>query len=132
MIAAIQTSLQLFGNTSAHNTKDRRKAMLTQMNPQLKCLMRDNDFKDAPLLLFGDNFGALAKERLEAAAALKKTLGTVKQPKRDFYKGHSQKFRGRGGWFPLQQQPIQTKGMATQQQQICQAKEMTINSQLCA
>ena len=62
--------------------------MLTQMNPQLKGLMRDNDFKDAAPLLFGDNFGALAKERLEAAAALKKTLGTDKQPKRNFYKGH--------------------------------------------
>jgi len=44
--------------------------MLTQMNPKLKGLMRDNDFKDAAPLLFGDNFGALAKERLEAAAAL--------------------------------------------------------------
>jgi len=59
--------------------------------------MRDNDFKDAAPLLFGDNFGALAKERLEAAAALKKTLGSDKKPKRDFYKGHSQKFRGRRG-----------------------------------
>ena len=66
----------------------KKTTMLTQMNPQLKGLMRDNDFKDAVPLLFGDNFGALAKERLEAAAALKKTLGTDKQPKRNFYKGH--------------------------------------------
>jgi len=34
VIAAIQTSLQLLGNASVHNTIDRRKAMLTQMNPQ--------------------------------------------------------------------------------------------------
>lgn len=45
--------------------------------------MRDNDFKDATPLLFGDNFGALAKERIEAAAAPKKTLSIDKQPKRD-------------------------------------------------
>jgi len=31
----------------------------------MKGLMRDNDFKDTAPLLFGDNFGALAKERLE-------------------------------------------------------------------
>ena len=34
------------------------------------------------------NLGALVKERLEAAVALKKTLGTDKQHKWDFYKGH--------------------------------------------
>ena len=59
--------------------------------------MRDNDFKDAAPLLFGDNFGALAKERLKAAAALKKTLGTDKQPKWNFLQGPLPKFWGCGG-----------------------------------
>ena len=35
----------------------------------------DVDFKEAPPSLFGENFATLAKERIEAAAALtKKTL----------------------------------------------------------
>ena len=45
-----------------------------QLNPQLKQLVKDADFKEAPPFLFGENFGTLAKERLEAAAALTKTL----------------------------------------------------------
>ena len=39
---------------------------------------------------------------------------------------------GLRGWLSLQQQPVQTKGMVTQQQQICKVKEMIIYSQLCA
>jgi len=97
VISAVQTSLQLLGNASAQSTIERRKAVLTQMNSQLKTLVRDADFKEAAPLLFGDNFATLAKERLEAAAALKRTLTTEKQPRRDFQKGHSHKFRGRGG-----------------------------------
>ena len=97
VISAIQTSLQLMGNASAQNTIDWRKAVLTQMNTQLKALVRDADFKEAAPLLFGDNFASLAKERLEAAAALKKTLGNEKLPRRDFQRGHSQKYWGRGG-----------------------------------
>jgi len=46
-------------------------------------------------LLFGENFGSLAKERLEAAVALTKTLNMDK-PCLDFYKGHSQKQKGLG------------------------------------
>ena len=97
VIAAVQTSLQLLGNASAQNTIDRRKAILTQMNSRLKSLVRDADFKEAAPLLFGDNFATLAKERLEAAAALTKTLNIDKQSRRDFQKGHPQKFKGRGG-----------------------------------
>ena len=97
VIGAIQTSLQLLGNANAHNTTDRRKAILTQMNSRLKGLVRDSDFKDAAPMLFGEHFGNLAKERLDAAAALTKTLGVEKQTGRDFQKGHPQKFRGHGG-----------------------------------
>ena len=96
VIGAIQTSLQLLGNASAHNTTARRKALLIQMNTRLKDLVRDPDFKDAAPMLFGEGFGTLAKERLEAATALSKTLGMDK-PRQDFYKGHPQRNRGRGG-----------------------------------
>ena len=47
-------------------------------------------------MLFGENFGSLAKERLEAAAALTKTL-VMDKPHSDFHKGHSQKQKGCGG-----------------------------------
>ena len=96
VIGPIQTSLRLLGNANAHNTVARRKALLTQMNPRLKDLVRDGDFKDVAPMLFGENLGTLARERLEAAAALTKTLGTEK-PRSDFHKGHSQRYKGRGG-----------------------------------
>jgi len=100
VIVAIKAYLQLLGNASAQNTIDRRKAMLVQMSSQLKGFMGEADFKEAAPLLFGDNFATLDKETLDAAAALKKTLGNgdhEKQPQRDFYKSHSQKYGGRGG-----------------------------------
>ena len=74
-IAAIQTSLQLMSNANQHNSIACRNALLMQLNPQLKQLVEDVDFKEAPPFLFGENFGTLAKERTEAAAALTKTLG---------------------------------------------------------
>ena len=83
VIGAI-TSLQLLDNASVQNTIDWRKTILTQMNSRLRGLVRDADFKEAAPLLFGDNFARLAKERLEAAAALTKTLNSDKQPCRDF------------------------------------------------
>ena len=96
VISAVQTSLQLLGNANAHNSMARRKELLTHMNPKLKELVDDMDFKEAPPVLFGDNFATLAKERLEAAAALTKTLGSDKG-RQDFSKSHSQRNRGRGG-----------------------------------
>ena len=67
-----------------------------QLNPQLKQLVEDVDFKEAPPFLFGENFGKLAKERLEAAAALTKTLG-VDKSRQGFHRSHPQGNRGRGG-----------------------------------
>ena len=68
VIVAIQISLQLMGNASAQNTIDRRKTILTQMDTQLKALVRDTDFKEAASLLFGENFATLAKTRGETRA----------------------------------------------------------------
>ena len=87
------------------------------MNSQLKSLVRDADFKEAAPMLFGDNFVRLAKKRSEAAAALK--LSTDKQQDRAM------------GVAPTTT-VANTTNKQGQQQQICQVKEMTINSQLCA
>ena len=65
-------ALQLLGNANYHHSTTRRQALLLQLNPKLKQLASDADFKDSALYLFGENFGTLAKERLEAAEALKK------------------------------------------------------------
>ena len=44
-ITAIQTSLQLMGNANQHNSIACRNAFLMQLNPQLKQLVEDVDFK---------------------------------------------------------------------------------------
>jgi len=81
-------------NTNQHNSIACSNAVLTLLNPQLKQLLGDTDCKEVPPMLFGENFGSLAKERLEAAAvALTKTLQTNK----GFHKSHPQKYRSRGG-----------------------------------
>ena len=95
-IGAIQTSLQLMGNANQHNSIARRNALLIQLNPQLKQLVEDVDFKEAPPFLFGENFGTLAKERIEAAAALTKTLG-IDKSRQGFQKSHPQGNQSRGG-----------------------------------
>lgn len=47
-IGAIQTLLQLIGNACQHNSIARRNVLLLHLNPQLKQLVNDTDFKEAP------------------------------------------------------------------------------------
>lgn len=96
-IQMVQTSILLMGNASFHHSMERRRALLQHLNPQLKQLVEESDFKDAASMLFGDNFGAIAKQRLEAAAALKKTLAPGKWKQGS----HPQQNRGCGGGKPL-------------------------------
>ena len=56
-----------------HHSSEHRKPF----NPQLKQMVEESDFKEAPLL-FGEIFGSIAKQRIEAAAALKKNLASDK------------------------------------------------------
>ena len=49
---------------------------MMQLNPKLKQLISHKDFKDAAPFLFGEKFGATAKDRLEAAEYLKKTMSS--------------------------------------------------------
>ena len=68
-----------------------------QLNPRLKQLFSDGDFKEAAPFLFGESFGTVAKGRLDAATAIKKTTYTDRGPSRDFQKGYPQRNQGRGG-----------------------------------
>ena len=52
-IGAIQASLQLMGNANFHNSTARRNAVLTQLNPQLKQILGDHDYKDVPPCCLG-------------------------------------------------------------------------------
>jgi len=62
------------GDASQHQSSLRRKKLMDHLNPQLKGLMKDKDFMTAQPFLFGEDFGLVAKEKLEAAAALKKAV----------------------------------------------------------
>ena len=97
VIGGIQTALQLLGNANFHHSASRRQALMLQLNPKLKQLFSDADFKDAAPYLFEENFGTLAKERLEAAEALKKATFSDKAHHRGFQKSYPQKNFGRGG-----------------------------------
>ena len=97
VISAIQTALQLMGNANYHHSTARRQALMLQLNPKLKQLFPDGDFRDAAPYLFGENFGRIAKERLEAAEALKKAISLDNRGQRGFQRSHPQRNSGRGG-----------------------------------
>lgn len=66
IIQGIRNALQQY-------TLQRQKMIIQHLNPQLKSLVQDAYFTEAPFYLFSANFGVLAKERLEAAALIQKT-----------------------------------------------------------
>ena len=82
IVKALQTVLLFLGNASQHHAVQCHQSVLQQLNLQLKSLIKDEDFADAPPYLFGKCFASLAKERLEASLVLKKfhsTSSTAKQ-----------------------------------------------------
>ena len=98
-IPMLQSSLMLMGDASQHQSVMRRKDILHHLNPQLKKLMNEGDFAGTQPFLFGEDFGVKAKEKLDAAAALRKVV--YQQPARGksgFQAGYPRKFnRGQGG-----------------------------------
>ena len=62
------------GDASQHQSAMRRKDILHHLNPQLKKLMNEGDFAGTQPFLFGEDFGVKAKEKLDAAAALRKVV----------------------------------------------------------
>ena len=51
-ITMIQTSLQLMGNVNYHHSSEYRKVLLQHLNPLLKQLVEESDFRDAPPMHF--------------------------------------------------------------------------------
>ena len=98
-IPMLQSSLMLMGDASQHHSSMRRKDILHHLNPQLKKLMSESDFSGVQPYLFGEDFGLKAKEKLDAAAALRKVV--YQQPskgKSGFQGGYPRKYnRSRGG-----------------------------------
>ena len=86
-IQGIRAALVLMGNASQHHAIQRRKAILQHLNPQLKGLVKDEDFATSAPFLFGPDFGEIAKRRLEAAALIQKTQAKPQ----NFQKRHPQK-----------------------------------------
>ena len=93
IIQGIRNTILLLGNASQQHSLQRRKTILQHLNPQLKSLVQDADFTEAPPYLFGSNFGELAKERLEAAALIQKAAQKAPQ---NFQRRHPQKFTSWG------------------------------------
>ena len=72
-IQGIRAALVLLRNAFQHHAIQWRKAVIQHLNPQLKLLVKDEDFAIAAPFLFGPKFGEIAKEQLEAAALIQKT-----------------------------------------------------------
>ena len=72
-VMMVQSGLLLMGDASQHQSTGRRDTIVKRLNPQIVELMKEN-YAKALLFLFGEDFGAKVKARMEEAAALKKTL----------------------------------------------------------
>ena len=92
IVKALQTALLFLGNALQHHVEQRHQAILQQLNPQLKSLIKDENFADAPPYLFGEHFASLAKECLEVALVLKKSASTSSTAKQSFQRGHPQRY----------------------------------------
>ena len=73
-IPMIQSALVLMGDAAQNHAALWRKVVLQHLNPRLQSLMKESYFKGAQPYLFGENFAEKAKAKLEAAAALRKSL----------------------------------------------------------
>ena len=93
-IPMVQSAIKLLGDATQHHSAIRRKAIMQHLNPQLQTLMKDEDFKGAQPLLFGEHFGEKAKARMEEAAALKKIVLPPKPKQSGFHKSHPQRHTG--------------------------------------
>ena len=85
-----QSVIKLLGDATQHHSAMRRKAIMQHLNPQLLTLMKDEDFKGAQPLLFGEHFRVKVKARMEKAVALKKIALPPKPKHSGFRKSHHQ------------------------------------------
>jgi len=75
------------------------QALLHHLDPYLKKMISESDFAKAQPFLFGEDFGLKVKEKLDAAATLKKVVyQQLAKGKSNFQGGYPRKHsRGRGG-----------------------------------
>ena len=103
-VTMVQPALLLMGDASQHQSANRREVILKQLNPQIADLMKEEDYPKTLPLLFGEDFGAKVKARMEEAAALKKTLPQSSKGKEKavFHGGYPRKnTSGRGGGLAI-------------------------------
>jgi len=74
VIPMLRASLWLMGDAAQHHSSLRRQNLLQHLNPHLKKVMTEKDFAKAQPYLFCEDFGQEAKEKLDAAAALRKVV----------------------------------------------------------
>ena len=98
-VMMVQSALLLMGDASQHQSAVRRDAILKKLNPQIAKLMKEEDYAKALPFLFGEDFGAKIKARMEEAAALKKTLSQPSKGKEKagFHGGYPRKNTGGHG-----------------------------------
>ena len=82
-VTMVQSALLLMGDAPQHQSANRQEVILKQLNPQIANLMKEEDYSKILPLLFGEDFGAKVKARMEEAAALKKDTSTVLQRERE-------------------------------------------------
>lgn len=103
-VQAAKVALGLLGNAAAHQSKERRKNILKDMNRDVTSLAEeDEQFKEAAPLLFGEGFEKKMKEHVDAVRCLRKT-GKVTEshfrrgrPHGSGYHRGGGNHRGRGG-----------------------------------
>ena len=98
-VTMVQSALLLMGDALQHQSAKHREVILKQLNPQIAELMKEEDYAKALPFLFGEDFGAKVKARMEEAAALKKTLSLSfkGKEKAGFHGGYPRKNTGGRG-----------------------------------
>ena len=74
VVTMVQSALLLMGDASQHQSANRQEVILKQLDPQIANLIKEEDYSKTLPFLFGEDFGAKVKARMEEAVAFKKTL----------------------------------------------------------
>ena len=100
VVTMVQSALLLMGDASQHQSANQQEVILKQLDPQIANLIKEKDYSKTLPFLFGEDFGAKVKAKMEEAVAFKKTLAQSSKGKEKavFHGGYPRKnTRGRGG-----------------------------------
>ena len=124
---AAQTALKLLGNASCHISADRRKNVLGDLNPRLTDVAdEDEQYREAPPNLFGDELKALQKATSHSRPYQKTDSRAPQAGKVRFFRGsRPSTYTGRGGSYrgsfrgrkPFRSHPYQQKGNGQERKQ---------------